>query len=432
MQVSVENVSKLERRLTVRFPAEQVETKVRERMRELGQTIRLKGFRPGKVPTKVIEQRFGQQVRNEAMGDAVRSSFEEAVRQQNLRPAAAPSIRTSPTGDAKEIEYVATFEVVPDLGPIDVTALHVSRPQAEVVDADVDGMIETLRVQRRQWTPVERAAQAGDMVLLEYEAQSGDVRHPAEGMDRIGTVIGSGALFPQFEQALVGIKADERRTVELDFPETFREPSLAGKHAKVQVHAIRVQESHLPALDEAFAAGFGVREGGLERFRADVRANLERELKGAVRGRLKREVVDKLVGAHLDFDVPKGMCDAEAQGLLAQARQQAERMGATAPDSAAPFQVAAEKRVRAFLLLNEVARQNKINVDQRRVADMLASIASTYEEPEKVVELYSKDAELMSSLRNSVLEDQVVDWIADHAKVSDEKLSFDQLMKPQG
>jgi trigger factor len=432
MQVSVENVSKLERRLTVRFPAEQVESRVRERIRELGQTVRIKGFRPGKVPARVIEQRFGQQVRNEAMSDVVRSSFEEAVRQQNLRPAVAPSIQANPTGNAQDIEYVATFEVVPELGPIDVSSLEVSRPQAEVTDADVSGMIETLRLQRRQWSPVERAAQAGDMVLFEYAAQSGDVRHPAEGMDRVGTVLGSSALFPQFEASLTGITAGEHRTIELDFPADFRESSLAGRHATVQVHAIRVQESNLPALDEAFAASFGVREGGLERFRTDVRANLDRELRGALRARLKRNVVERLVAAHQDFEVPRSMCDAEARGMLMQARQQAERAGATPPDSAAPFQLAAERRVRAFLLLNEVARQNKIAVDQRRVADMLASIASTYEEPEKVVELYSKDAELMSSLRNSVLEDQVVDWIAEHARAGEEQLSFDQVMKPQG
>lgn len=432
MQVSVENVSKLERRLTVRFPAEQVEAKVRERIRELGQTVRLKGFRPGKVPARVIEQRFGQQVRNEAMGDAVRSSFEEAVRQQNLRPAAAPSIQTNPTGSAQDIEYVATFEVVPEIGAIDVSVLDVKRPKAEVTDADVTAMIETLRLQRRQWNPVERAAQAGDMVLFEYAAQAGDARHPAEGMDRVGTVLGSGALFPQFEQALVGIKADEHRTIELDFPEGFREPSLAGQHATAQVHAIRVQEAHTPALDEAFAAQFGVREGGLDKFRTDVRANLDRELRAALRGRLLRDVVDNLVAAHMDFEVPKGMMDSEARNLLQQASQQAQRTGETPPASAAPFQLAAEKRVRAFLLLNEVARQNKITVDQRRVADTLAGIASTYEEPEKVVELYSKDAELMASLRNRVMEDQVAEWIADHARVSDEQLSFDQVMKPQG
>lgn len=430
MQVSVENVSSLERKLTVRIPADRYESRVRERIRELGQSVRLKGFRPGKVPTRVIEQRFGAQVRNEAMSDVIGSSFQEAVRKENLRPAMAPSIRTQPAGEG-EIEYVATFEVVPELGPVDVAGIEVVRTVSKVEDADIDRMIETLRVQRRQWQPVEREAQPGDMVLFEYAATADGARHPATGRERVGTVLGSGAMTAEIEQRLVGTKAGEDATIEMTFPATFRQRELAGKVASVELHVVRVNEGSLPEVDDAFAASFGVTGGGVAKFREDVRANLERELHNALRARLKTEVVEKLVAAFPSIEVPKGMIEAEMQAMLREGRVRAERVGMPPPESAEPFREGARNRVAAFLLISEIARQNQIQVDQRRVADELASIASTYEEPERVVELYSKDQELMANLRNRVLEDQVVEWIAEHAKRVERPAPFAQVMNPQ-
>ena len=429
MQVSVENVSKLERKLTVKIPSDRYESRVRERIRELGQSVRIKGFRPGKVPPRVIEQRFGAQVRNEAMSDVIGSSFQEAVRKENLRPAVAPSIKTQPAGEG-EIEFVATFEVVPELGPIDVGSLEVVRTVAEVEDADIDRMIETLRMQRKQWQPVEREAQPADMVLFEYAATADGVRHPATGRERVGTVLGSGAMSGELEQRLVGMKTGDEASFEVTFPSNFRQRDLAGKAADVELHVVRVNEGKLPEVDEAFVASFGVTEGGIERFRQDVRANLERELRAALRGRLKIEVVERLVAAHASMDVPKGMVEAEARAMLREGQIRAERMGLEPPSSTDPFRDGATKRVSAFLLISEIAKQNAIALDQRRVADELSSIASTYEEPEKVVELYSKDQELMANLKNRVIEDQVVEWVAEHAKHSEKRASFAEVMNP--
>jgi trigger factor len=430
MQVSVENVGKLERKLTVRIPAERVDARVRERMRELGQSVRIKGFRPGKVPPKVMEQRFGAQVRNEAMSDVIGRSFQEAVRQENLRPAVAPSIRTSRDAEQGEIEFIATFEVVPDLGTIDVSAIEIEKPVSAVADTDIDAMIETLRQQRKQWTPVERAAAVGDMVMLEYAASGEGFRHPESGMDRVGTILGTGALTPEFEAAIAGLKIDESKTTSVTFPADFRQPAVAGKTASVEFKVVRIQEGSLPAVDEAFAASFGITEGGVEKFRSDVRANLERELNGSLRAKLKAETVGKLVAANQHVDVPNSMVETEARAMLAQARQQAQRVGVTPPDSTDLFKADAAKRVLAFLLLNEIGRQHQIQVDQRRVADELAMIASTYEEPHKVVEMYSRDEEVMTTLRNRVHEDQVVEWIVAHAKVSEKPLAFQDAMKP--
>lgn len=430
MQVSVENVGKLERKLTVRLPADQLDSQVKRRLGDLSRNVRLNGFRPGKVPAKVIEQRFGAQVRNEAMSDLIRSTLVEAMEGQNLRPAMPPSVATTGAPNDGEIEYTATFEVMPEIGKIDVSSLDIVRVTADVTDADVDTMIETLRQQRRTFALVDRAAAAGDMVLFEYSAQAGDYRFPAEGNDRVGTLIGSGALFKELEDSLIGLKAGDEKTLTVTFPAEFRNENLAGKEAQVAVKIIRVQVQELPALDDAFFAAFGITEGGVDKFRSDVKANLERELKGTLLGRLKTEVVEKLVAAHAELDLPKGMIDAEAESLVRQAEAQARQQGQTANVTAAAFADVARRRVAAGLLLSEIARQNDVRLDSRRVAETLNTIASTYEEPEQVVELYNRDPQLMNALQSRVIEDQVTEWIADHAKATEQKLGFNEVMRP--
>lgn len=423
MQVSIENVGSLGRKLTVRLPAARLEDTVRSRIQEMGRTARLKGFRPGKVPTKVIEQRFGGQIRNEALSEMIGSSFQEAVNQEKLRPAVQPSISTSGRPENGEIEYVATFEVLPEIGQIDVSALEIVKPTSSVTDADVDQMIQTLRQQRRSWNPVQRPAQDGDMVLFEYSAEGEGVRHPEAGADRVGVVLGANAYSAELEQQLVGKSADEEFKATVPFPETFRIAALAGKSAEVTGKVVRVQEPQLPEIDEAFAASFGVKDGGLERFREDVRSNLERELKGVLMGRLKAGVIEKLVDAHPELDLPQSMIESEA-------RQLARQANAPGNEAFVAYLPVARRRVGAGLLISELARQNDIRLDSKRVSEALATIASTYEEPEKVVELYTRDPQLMNALRNRVIEDQVVEWIADHAKHSEQELSFNEVMRP--
>lgn len=423
MQVSVENVGKLGRKLTVRLPADALEDKVRARMREVGQSVRLKGFRPGKVPPKVLEQRFGSQIRSEALSEIIGSTFQEAVDREKLRPAAQPSIATSGRPENGEIEYTATFEVLPEIGPIDVAGLEIVKPVASVADSDVEDMIQTLRHQRRSWSEVARAATDGDMVFFEYSAESGDVRHPESGTDAIGTVIGSNALFAEFEQALAGHAAGESFETDLAFPAKSHVPALSGKTAQVAIKVVRVQEPKLPEVDDAFVASFGVREGGIEQFRRDVRANLERELDNTLSARLKAATVEKLLARHPDLEIPQSLIENDARVLARQADPKN-------PDKYEAFLGAARNRVAAGLLLAELARQNGIVVDAQRVSRILASIASTYEEPAEVIEMYNRDPQLMGSLRSRVLEDQVIDWIAEHAEASEQPLSFGEVMRP--
>lgn len=430
MQVSVENVGKLERKLTVRLPADSYESTVKTRLAEASRNVRLKGFRPGKVPTKVIEQRFGAQIRGETMSELVRTSFQQAIDEQKLRPAVTPAISTSGEPVDGQIEYTATFEVFPEVGQIDVAALDIVKTSAEVADKDIDEMIDTLRQQRRTWTPVDRGAVDADMVLFEFAAKGDGFAYPHEGRERVGTIIGSAAMSKALEDKLVGHASGDEFDTNIEFPTDFRIAELAGKQADVVCKIVRVQESRLPEVDDAFVASFGIADGGIEKFRAEVRANLERELRGMLANRLKNEVVQKLLDAYPDIELPQGMIEAEARALHQQAQMQAQQQGQAFSAEQADFQEMARRRVMAGVLIGELARQNDIRPDSRRVAETLASIATTYEEPTQVVELYQRDPQLMGSLQNRVMEDQVAEWIADHAHTSEQKLSFTEAMRP--
>lgn len=429
MQVSVENVGKLERKLTVKFPAERFESQVSARIAEMGRTVRLKGFRPGKVPTTVIQQRFGTQVRSEVLSDLIGSTLREAFDQQNLRPIANPSVDTTGKPENGEITYTATFEVMPEFPAIDIATLAIQRPVSEVTEADIEKMIETLRLQRRSFDEVERASKEGDFVMFEYSAEAGDYRFPVEGLERAGSVLGSGTLFKALDEALTGRSAANEFSADIDFPADFRNENLAGKTAKVDFKVIKVQEPKLPEVDAEFAKLFGIADGDLDTFRKEVRANLERELKATLMGRLKGEVAEKLADAYAEVDVPNLMVQSEARALAAGSVPKGQQPPPQLVEAAMPM---ARKRVLAGLLMGEIARKNELVVDRKRVAEQLAAIASTYEEPEQVIELYNSDPQLMSGLQNRVMEDQVAEWVADHANTTVQDLSFDEVMRPAG
>ncbi|MGH8112357.1 MAG: trigger factor [Rhodanobacteraceae bacterium] len=431
MQVSLENVGKLERKLTVKFPAEQFESKVRQRISELGRSVRLKGFRPGKVPVKVIEQRYGEQVRGEALSDLVSSTFREAVQQQNLQPVANPSIDTDGKPKDGEIAYTATFEVMPDLPMVDMAILRIDRPKAEVGEADIDAMIETLRAQRRVFEKVARAATDGDMVIVDYAAQAADFRHPAEGRERAAAVLGGNTALAVFDGALKDHAAGEDITFDAEFPPTFPIPQLAGRQANVELHIGEVQAPHAPEVDATFIRNFGIADGALETFRTEVRANLERELENAVRGRLRNEVGSKLAAAYADVEVPKVLETREAEALVRSAMPNLSGEAALPPEALEAARPIARQRVIAGLLLRQIAQSNNLRVDARKVNERIAKIASTYEEPEQVVELYRNNPQMMDNVRTSVLEDQVSEWVADHADATEVSLSFDEVMHPQ-
>ncbi|UNK50441.1 trigger factor [Lysobacter sp. S4-A87] len=430
MQVSVESLGNLERRMTFSLPADRLEAVVGGRLREISRGAKIKGFRPGKIPAKVIEQRFGAQVRAEVLDGLLREGFSNAIREQSLQIAGNPQI--VPASDA-ELAYVATFEVVPDFGDIDVAALNVIRHTAEVSDADIDAMIENLRLQRRSWNAVEREAVAGDAVELETWSQAGDERLPAEGVERGATIIGSAAMLPAIESALVGLKAGDEKVAEVEFPPEWRVPQFAGRTVQVHLKATKVSEPVLPDVDFAFIKSFGVRSGDAEQFRADIRSNLERELKGALMTRLRREVGEQLIAGYSHVEMPPKLVENEARDMarqtIEQARRQGRAIGEIPADAHMGFMDAARKRVLVGLIVGEIARRNELRLEPKRVNETLQLIASTYEEPQQVVELYRNDAQLMSGLQARVMEEQVIDWIAERAQHNEQPLSFNDAIR---
>lgn len=430
-QVSLESTGNLERKVTFRLPAGQLEDQVGGRLREMARTARIKGFRPGKVPTRVIEQRFGPQVRAEIIDGMLKQGFDEAVRENALRIAGNPQISPSADTGEGELAYVATFEVVPDFGEIEMDKLEVIRHTAEVGDEDIDRMVDNLRLQRRSWSAVTRPAKDGDAVDVETWSQAGEERLPGEGADRGVAVIGTGSMYPALESELIGMSAGDDKSVEIDFPADWRVPQLAGRSAQVHLKAEQVSEPVMPEVDAAFIRSFGVKSGEMDQFRADIRTNLERELKGALMNRLRREVGEQLIAAYASTELPPRLVENEARTIAQQAIEQAQRQGQQMQppaDAHLGFLEPARKRVLVGLLVGEIARRNELRLDPKRVEETMRLIASTYEEPQQVIDLYRNDPQLMAGLQNRVMEEQVIDWIAERAHHTDTPLSFQDAM----
>lgn len=426
MQVTVENSGGLQRRLTVQIPAGEVRGKIDERLREIGKTARLKGFRPGRVPMTVLKQRYGAGVRNEVLGQTMQSSLYDAIRQESLKPAGNPVIESVPElkGD-EDLEFTATIEVYPEFGDIDAASLELTAPETDVTDADIDEMLETLREQRAEWVDVEREPQTGDQVLFEYAAETKDGRVPEEGMSLLSIAIGDSG-FDDLEKALVKLVPGSVEEVKLSYPEQFNVPELAGKKAKTTLKLDTVREKKLPELDEEFIKSFAVESGDIDEMRKEVRANLERELKGARLTYLKTQFLNRLMDAHPDVEVPEALVHAEATQLQAQFAQQ--RGQEPEAGNLEPFMDISRRRVKAGLLIGEIASQNEIRVDGDRVRQAIETVAETYEQSQEVVQMYYNNPDMLRAIESNVLEEQVVDWALETAKVKTQPMAFKELI----
>ncbi|NQY03919.1 MAG: trigger factor [Halieaceae bacterium] len=429
MQVSIETTSGLERRLTVGVPADRVDSEVNNRLQKAAKDVRLPGFRPGKVPMKVMQQRFGAGVRQEVLGEVMSQSFQEAVVQENLRPAGQPSIEPRNLEAGKDLEYVATFEVFPDVDVQDMAGFDVERPKAEVTEADVDNIIEVFRKQQGNWETVERAAQDGDKVNIDYagtrdgEAFDGGT---AEGSD---LELGSGRMIPGFEDGIVGMSAGEEKTLSLSFPEDYHAEELKGAAVEFKVTLNSVEEMKLAELDEALFESYGVTEGGEEQFRKEVSENMGRELRNAVESRVKQQVMDAVVDAHEGVDIPQALIAQEVDAMRSQMFQQFGGAGAQDMDlkSLLPdemFAENAERRVKLGLVLSEMIGKFDLKADADKVRETIEELASTYEQPEEVVNWYYSNQEQLSSVESKVLEDSVVEKLLEGANITDKECSY--------
>lgn len=427
MQVSVENTSSLERRLTVQIPAADIKSKVESRLRELSKRVQIKGFRPGKIPMNVMQQRYGAQVRNEVMGEAMQSSLEEAIQSHEIRPASMPRLEPmEESGPNDDVEFTAIIEVVPELETVEVSELEVERAEAEVTDEDVDDMMDTLQKQRTTWEKVDRSPQEGDQVLVEYVAETKEGRVPRAGKQRLAIIMGNSG-FEALEKAVSKMKAEETSKTRLKFPDDYREDALAGNKADVELEVISVSESSVPEIDEDFIKSFGIESGELDDLRNEIRANLERELRQARTSLSKVKLINALIDSHPDLEVPASMVRSEAANMAAQAS--GGRGEAPGDEEIEPFMEQATRRVRGGLIMSELARQNEIRIDGARVRETIETVAETYEEPDEVRQMYFSNPQLLQQVENAVLEEQVVDWVMENAKVTAKPMSFKEVIE---
>lgn len=426
MQVSVEKTGDLERRMTVQVPAGDIDDQISGRLNELRRQVRLKGFRPGKVPMNVIRQRYGKQVREEVLNQVMQSSLETAIGEQKLRVAGVTRLEPSPEPEDGGFEFTAHLEVFPEVPQIDVDGMAIERPEAEISAADIDDMIETLREQRRQWSDVDRPAADGDRIRIAYVADLDGQRIPDAGKHELAPTLGALESFPSLQQALAETSAGESKSLELTFPENYRHEALAGKTAKVELEIKAVQTSELPEVDDEFAKVFGI-DGGVDKLRADVERNLQRELRTAISNRLKKTVTEGLLERYGDLALPDSSIQQEARQMQAQMQQQAQGQGE--PPPVEMFRETAERRLRLGLLFGEFARQNSISIDADRVQSQLEEVAETYENPAQIIEIYRSDERLMDQLENMALEEQVIDAILDKAKVEPKAMTFKEIME---
>ncbi len=433
MRVSIETTSSLERRLTVGFPAERVDVEVNNRLLKAAQNVRLPGFRPGKVPMKVMRQRFGAGVRQEVLGEVLSQSFREAVIQEKLRPAGQPSIEPRNLEEGKELQYVATFEVFPDVELVDIKGFAVEKSVAEVKEADVDRIIDVFRKQQGRWEVVDRAAMLNDKVNIDYIGTRDDEQFAGGSAQDSDLELGTGRMIPGFEDGIVGMKKGEQKTLGLRFPDDYHNDELKGAAVEFNITLNSVMELIPAHIDEELFAKYGVENGGEEQFRKEVAENMARELKNAVQAKLKEQVMDAVLEAHKSLELPKALVDQEIRGMRSQMFQQFGGAGnqnldlkSLLPDTM--FLENAERRVKLSLVLVEFIAKHELKADAERVREAIEEMASTYQNPQEVIDYYYSNQQQLAAVESKVLEDQVVEKLLEGANVTESKCSYQEAL----
>lgn len=429
MQASLETLGTLERRLKVAVPMDQINTEVENRLKRIQRTAKLSGFRPGKVPMKVVAQQYGLQVRQEVLGDTVERSFGQAVRDNNLRVAGMPRIEALPEA-AGAFEFTATFEVFPEVAVGNLDGTTIERPQLAIGDAEIDRTLEVLRKQRTRYDPVTRAAASGDVVVIDYEGKIDDVAFDGGTAKGQAVVLGEGRLLSDFEANLIGMSAGESRTFDLTFPEDYHGKEVAGKKASFTVTLHGVQEPVVPEVNADFARELGVEDGDIGKMRDDIRANLEREVKRRVQQRVKDQVLKALID-NARLEVPKALIDAEIDRLMQGMAESLKARGMQDQAATMPrdvFEPEARRRVTIGLVLAEIVKNEKIKAEPDQVKSVVEDYAQSYERPEDVVRWYYQSPDRVREVESVVIENNVVDWLLAKATVVDKPTAFEELM----
>ena len=429
MMVTVESTGTLERRMRVELPAERIEKEVESRLKSVGKTAKIKGFRPGKVPAKVVRQRFGTQVRQEVLTELMGQSYRDAVVQENLSPVANPKIEPELSDKSDGFAFVATFEVLPEFTLQGLDKIEVTRPDIDISDEDCDDMLENLRKQKATWETVKREAVEGDRVVVDFDGTlKGEPIEGGTGKE-VPVVLGEGQMLPGFEKGLTGVKADEEKSFKVKFPKDYHIEELAKKQVEFTVKVHRVEEQELPVLDDSLAEIYGVAEGGLKRLRQDVFENMEREAEQKVRNDVREQAMTGLLEANA-IEVPKSLLQQEAHSMQHDAMRQ---LGIEDHDQAPPidnFTESAEKRVRLSLLILRLVEDNGIALDASRLRERVEQICAGYENAEEMVTAYLGNPQVMARIEPLVMEEQAVEWIIENGVEKLKKISFKEYMKP--
>jgi len=429
MQVTVESTGTLERRMRIELPAERIEKEVEMRLKRVGKTAKIKGFRPGKVPATVIKQHYGSQVRQEVLSDLMGQSYRDAVQQENLNPVAQPRIEPDMSAKDNAFAYTATFEVLPEVKLTGLDKIEVTIPEISIEESDRDEMLDNLRRQKATWNAVERASADGDRVVVDFDGTlKGEPIQGGKGTE-VPVVLGEGQMLPDFEKALFGIKAGDEKSFKVKFPKDYQAEELQGKKVEFAIKVHRVEEQELPPLDDKLAEEYGISEGGLEKLTQDVTENMEREADQKKRNDVREQALTGLLDTN-PVEVPNSMVHQEAHSMQHEAMRQ---YGIEDHDQAPPidnFTEAAEKRVRLSLLIRQIIDDNNIEVDAVRLRERVEQLCAGYENAEEMVATYLGNQQVMSQIEPMVLEEQAVEWIIGNGKEKKKKISFKEYMKP--
>lgn len=431
MQVSVENISDLERRLTIQLPKEDIDLKIAERIKELSRTQKLDGFRPGKVPLAVISKRFGPAVRHEVINDLMRTKLFEAITQEQLNVAGYPKIESIKDEPNEPVDFVASLEIFPTIKLHELNELSVEKMSATIDDKDVQHSIEKLRTQHSEWNPVERAATDGDRLVIDYKGIMDD-KPFAGGEDKnVPITIGAGRMIPGFEEGLKGAKPGDNLTLHLKFPEKYHAEKLAGQAVDFEIVVHTVSEPHLPEIDVAFCERLGIK-GGVSELQEETKKTLVKGLDHRIKNNLKSQIMDKLLTLH-SFPVPNSLVAQESERLRDEFLQQLQQHGQAGQKPNLPldlFKDRAQKRAALGLLLRELINHHQLKADPARVRTLIEDIASSYDHPQQVVSWFYHNKERMAEIESLALEEQVVDLVMQHAKVIEKPATFDEIMNP--
>jgi trigger factor len=422
MQVSVETIGTLGRRLTVAVPADQVEKEFSVRLQRLSKQVRIPGFRPGKVPLKMVEAQYGGKLMNEIAGDLIQTTFQEAIGSQGLRPAGEPRIQPKPLGRGQQLEYTVEFEIYPEVKRSDLAGVRIERPAVTVSGEDVERTLDTIRRQRATWSPVTREASKADRVTIDFTGRMHGKDFEGGKATQFPLVLGSGALIEGFEQGLVGAKIGETRDVNVTFPADYHNTSLAGQRAEFEVKVHEIAEPILPELNEEFAKQLGVQEGGMEKLLVELKANLEREAAARIRAVLRSRALKALLEAN-PVEVPQGLVAEEVQRL------KKDVTGSAGPADEAALQKRAHNRVALGLVLAEIIRARGISSDPARVRARVEEMAAEYESPQEYIQWHYANPERLNGIQSLVMEEKVVEELLVTADVADKPVSFQELLK---